>query len=93
MAISIRINENEGQGILQDLTDSKAVQDLKTNALNTINEVKGKGVGNTMEEVTSEVLGKGESMLEDHVTVCLIFTCPAMIKYRPCHMSFFFTIV
>ncbi len=59
------INENEGQGILQDLTDSKAVQDLKTNALNTINEVKGKGVGNTMEEVTSEVLGKGESMLEE----------------------------
>ena len=35
------MNENETQGILQDLTGSKAVQDLKLNARNTINEVKG----------------------------------------------------
>ena len=54
------MNENETQGILEDLTGSKAVQDLKLNARNTINEVKGKGVGTAMEEVTSEVLGKGE---------------------------------
>ena len=36
------VNENEGQGILSDLKESKAVQHLTANARTTISEVKGK---------------------------------------------------
>ena len=35
------VNENEGQGILSDLKESKAVQNLTANARTTISEVKG----------------------------------------------------
>ena len=59
------VNENEGQGILSDLKESKAVQHLTANARTTISEVKGKGISTTAEEVTVNVLGKGESMLEE----------------------------
>ena len=59
------VNENEGQVILSDLKESKAVQNLTANARTTISEVKGKGISTTAEEVTVNVLSKGESMLEE----------------------------